>query len=125
VPNYYSKLINCLGDARVSERVLRPFSPPLRGWRRPGVDQLFNPREKPPARTLLLANFDKETPPEPILAKINQETLAEIIGSTRSRVSQSMNKFRRLGLISYNGTIEVHPALLNVVLHEQPHIERE
>ena len=90
------------------------------------VDQLFNSSEKRLARTLLLlANFGKEGRPEPILAKISQETLAEMIGTTRSRVSQFMNKFRRLGLISYNGTIEVHPALLNVVLHEQPHIERE
>jgi CRP-like cAMP-binding protein len=90
------------------------------------VDQLFNSSEKRLARTLLLlANFGKEGRPEPILAKISQETLAEMIGTTRSRVSQFMNKFRRLGLISYNGTIEVHPALLNVVLHEQPLIQRE
>jgi CRP/FNR family cyclic AMP-dependent transcriptional regulator len=90
------------------------------------VDQLFNSSEKRLARTLLLlANFGKEGKPEPILAKISQETLAEMIGTTRSRVSQFMNKFRRLGLISYNGTIEVHTALLNVVLHEHPQIERE
>ena len=71
---------------------------------------------------LLLANFGKEGEPEPILAKISQETLAEMIGTTRSRVSFFMNKFRKLGLIDYNGRIEVHRSLFNVVLHEQPHI---
>ena len=90
------------------------------------VDQLFNSSEKRLARTLLLlANFGKEGRPEPILAKISQETLAEMVGTTRSRVSQFMNKFRRLGLINYNGSIEVHTSLLNVVLHEQPQIERD
>ena len=88
------------------------------------VDQLFNSSEKRLARTLLLlANFSKESPPEPILAKISQETLAEMIGTTRSRVSFFMNKFRKLGLIDYNGHIEVRPALLNVVLHERPEIK--
>jgi CRP/FNR family cyclic AMP-dependent transcriptional regulator len=87
------------------------------------VDQLFNSSEKRLARTLLLlANFGKEGEPEPILAKISQETLAEIIGTTRSRVSFFMNKFRRLGLIEYNGKIEVHRSLLNMVLHEKPEI---
>ena len=87
------------------------------------VDQLFNSSEKRLARALLLlANFGKEGEPEPILAKISQETLAEMIGTTRSRVSAFMNKFRELGLIDYNGHIEVHRSLLNVVLHEQPHI---
>ena len=87
------------------------------------VDQLFNSSEKRLARTLLLlANFGKEGAPTPVLAKISQETLAEIIGTTRSRVSFFMNKFRRLGLIDYNGHIEVHPALLNLVLHENPEI---
>jgi CRP/FNR family cyclic AMP-dependent transcriptional regulator len=87
------------------------------------VDQLFNSSEKRLARTLLLlANFGKEGTPEPVLAKISQETLAEIIGTTRSRVSFFMNKFRRLGLIDYNGHIEVHRSLLNVVLHEKPEI---
>jgi CRP/FNR family cyclic AMP-dependent transcriptional regulator len=87
------------------------------------VDQLFNSSEKRLARTLLLlANFGKEGAPEPVLAKISQETLAEIIGTTRSRVSFFMNKFRRLGLIDYNGHIEVHRSLLNVVLHEKPEI---
>jgi CRP-like cAMP-binding protein len=87
------------------------------------VDQLFNSSEKRLARTLLLlANFGKEGRPEPILAKISQETLAEMIGTTRSRVSFFMNKFRKLGLINYNGHIEVHSSLLNLVLHEQPHI---
>jgi len=88
------------------------------------VDQLFNSSEKRLARTLLLlANFGKEGEPEPVLAKISQETLAEIIGTTRPRVSYFMNKFRRLGLIDYNGQIEVHRSLLNVVLHEKPEIK--
>jgi CRP-like cAMP-binding protein len=87
------------------------------------VDQLFNSSEKRLARVLLLlANFGKEGRPEPIIAKISQETLAEMIGTTRSRVSFFMNKFRELGLIDYNGHIEVHSALLNVVLHDQPQI---
>jgi CRP-like cAMP-binding protein len=89
------------------------------------VDQLFNSSEKRLARVLLLlANFGKEGRPEPILAKISQETLAEMIGTTRSRVSFFMNKFRELGLIDYNGHIEVHSSLLNVVLHDQPQIRR-
>lgn len=87
------------------------------------VDQLFNSSERRLARLLLLlANYGKDSKPEPILAKISQETLAEMIGTTRSRVSYFMNKFRRLGLITYNGSIEVHSSLLNVVLHEQPKI---
>jgi CRP/FNR family cyclic AMP-dependent transcriptional regulator len=87
------------------------------------VDQLFNSSEKRLARLLLLlANFGKDEKPEPILAKISQETLADMIGTTRSRVSFFMNKFRKLGLIDYNGSIEVHSSLLNVVLHEEPHI---
>ena len=87
------------------------------------VDQLFNSSEKRLARLLLLlANFGKEGKPEPIIAKVSQETLAEMIGTTRSRVSFFMNKFRKLGFIEYNGSIEVHRSLLNVVLHEQPQI---
>jgi len=87
------------------------------------VDQLFNSSEKRLARTLLLlANFGKEGRPEPIIAKISQETLAEMIGTTRSRVSFFMNRFRKLGLIDYNGHIEVHSSLLDVVLHEKPEI---
>jgi len=87
------------------------------------VDQLFNSSEKRLARILLLlANFGKEGRPEPILAKISQETLAEMIGTTRSRVSFFMNKFRKLGFIHYNGRIEVHSSLLNVVLHDQTNI---
>ena len=87
------------------------------------VDQLFNSSEKRLARLLLLlANFGKEEKPEPILAKISQETLADMIGTTRSRVSFFMNKFRKLGLIDYNGCIEVRSSLLNVVLHDEPHI---
>jgi CRP-like cAMP-binding protein len=73
---------------------------------------------------LLLANFGKESSPEPVIAKISHEMLAEMIGTTRSRVSFFMNKFRKLGLIDYNSHLEVHPALLNVVLHEGPHINR-
>jgi CRP/FNR family cyclic AMP-dependent transcriptional regulator len=89
------------------------------------VDQLFNSSEKRLARTLLLlANFGKEGRPEPIVAKVSQETLAEMIGTTRSRVSFFMNKFRKLGLIDYNGSIEIHSSLLNVVLHDQPQLRR-
>jgi CRP/FNR family cyclic AMP-dependent transcriptional regulator len=85
------------------------------------VDQLFNSTEKRLARVLLLlANFGKEGRPEPIAGKISQETLAEMIGTTRSRVSQFMNKFRDLGFIEYNGHIQVHSSLLSVVLNEQP-----
>jgi CRP-like cAMP-binding protein len=87
------------------------------------VDQLFNSSEKRLARALLLlAKFGKDGRPEPIIAKVSQETLAEMIGTTRSRVSFFMNKFRKLGLIDYNGRIEIHSSLLNVVLHEEPHI---
>jgi CRP/FNR family transcriptional regulator, cyclic AMP receptor protein len=87
------------------------------------VDQLFNSSEKRLARALLLlANFGKDGKPETIIAKVSQETLAEMIGTTRSRVSQFMNKFRKLGFIKYNGTMEVHSSLLSVVLHDQPHI---
>jgi CRP-like cAMP-binding protein len=89
------------------------------------VDQLFNSSEKRLARILLLlANFGKEGRPEPIIAKVSQETLAEMIGTTRSRVSFFMNKFRKLGLIDYNGSIEIHSSLLNVVLRDQPQIKR-
>jgi CRP/FNR family cyclic AMP-dependent transcriptional regulator len=89
------------------------------------VDQLFNSSEKRLARTLLLlANFGKEGKPEPIITKVSQETLAEMIGTTRSRVSFFMNKFRKLGFISYNGKIEVHSSLLNVVLHDYPEMKK-
>jgi CRP/FNR family transcriptional regulator, cyclic AMP receptor protein len=84
------------------------------------IDQLFNSSEKRLARLLLLlANFGKEGKPEPIVGKFSQETLAEMIGTTRSRVSFFMNKFRKLGFIEYNGKLEVHNSLLNVVLHER------
>src|SRR4029078_3817741 len=87
------------------------------------VDQLFNSSEKRLARALLLlANFGKDGRPEPIIATVSQETLAEMIRTTRSRRSFFMNKFRKLGLIDYNGQIEIHTSLLNVVLHEEPHI---
>jgi len=83
------------------------------------VDQLFNSTEKRLARVLLLlANFGKEGRPEPIVAKISQETLAEMIGTTRSRVSHFMNKFRKMGFIDYNGHLEVHSSLLSVVLND-------
>jgi CRP/FNR family cyclic AMP-dependent transcriptional regulator len=89
------------------------------------VDQLFNSSEKRLARVLLLmANFGKEGKPEPVIAKISQETLAEIVGTTRSRVSSFMNKFRELGFINYNGGLEVHNSLLNVILHDKPQIRR-
>jgi CRP/FNR family cyclic AMP-dependent transcriptional regulator len=85
------------------------------------VDQLFNSTEKRLARMLLLlANFGKEGRPEPVLVKISQETLAEMIGTTRSRVSHFMNKFREHGFIEYNGHLEVHSSLLGVLLAEQP-----
>jgi CRP-like cAMP-binding protein len=89
------------------------------------VDQLFNSSEKRLARVLLLmANFGKEGKPEPIIPKVSQETLAEIVGTTRARVSTFMNKFRDLGFISYNGHLEVHNSLLSVVLHDKPQIRR-
>ena len=84
------------------------------------VDQLFNSTEKRLARVLLLlANFGKTGRPEPIIGKISQETLAEMIGTTRSRVSHFMNKFRKLGFITYNGHIDVHSSLLTVVLADK------
>jgi CRP/FNR family transcriptional regulator, cyclic AMP receptor protein len=87
------------------------------------IDQLFNSSEKRLARALLLlANFGKEGSPQPVVAKISQETLAEMIGTTRSRVSFFMNKFRQLGFIDYNGTLHVHSSLLNVLLHDQPQL---
>jgi CRP/FNR family transcriptional regulator, cyclic AMP receptor protein len=90
------------------------------------IDQLFNSSEKRLARLLLLlANFGKEGSPQPISPNISQETLAEMIGTTRSRVSFFMNKFRKLGFISYNGKIEVHSSLLNAVLYDKPEIKRE
>jgi CRP-like cAMP-binding protein len=90
------------------------------------IDQLFNSSEKRLARLLLLlAHFGKEGRPQPILLDVSQETLAEMIGTTRSRVSFFMNKFRKLGLISYNGKIEVHNSLLNAVLHERSETGRD
>jgi CRP-like cAMP-binding protein len=87
------------------------------------VDQLFNSSEKRLARILLLmAEFGKAGEPEQFIPKISQETLAEMIGTTRSRVSFFMNRFRKLGFIEYNGRIQVHKSLLNVILHDQlPH----
>src|ERR1700681_1966159 len=90
------------------------------------IDQLFNSSERRLARMLLLlANFGKEGSPQPISPNISQETLAEMIATTRSRVSHFMNKFRKLGLISYNGHIEVHSSLLSAVLHEKPQLKED
>jgi CRP/FNR family transcriptional regulator, cyclic AMP receptor protein len=89
------------------------------------VDQLFNSSEKRLARLLLLmANFGKEGRPEPVIAKVSQETLAEMVGTTRSRVSFFMNKFRKLGFIDYNGDLEIHNSLLNVILHDDPSLRQ-
>jgi CRP/FNR family transcriptional regulator, cyclic AMP receptor protein len=89
------------------------------------VDQLFNSSERRLARLLLLlANFGKEGKPEPIVGKFSQETLAEMIGTTRARVSFFMNKFRKLGFIEYNGKLEIHTSLLNMVLHDNPQIRK-
>lgn len=85
------------------------------------VDQLFNSSEKRLARILLLlAQFGKEGKPERVIPRISQETLAEMVGTTRSRVSFFMNRFRKLGFVKYNGELEIHSSLLNVVLHEAP-----
>jgi CRP/FNR family transcriptional regulator, cyclic AMP receptor protein len=87
------------------------------------IDQLFNSSEKRLARVLLLlANFGKEGGPEPIVGKFSQEILAEMIGTTRSRVSHFMNKFRKLGYIEYNGKLEIRNSLLNVVLYDKSEI---
>jgi CRP/FNR family cyclic AMP-dependent transcriptional regulator len=83
------------------------------------VDQLFNSSEKRLARVLLLlANFGKEGKPEPVVPKMSQETLAAIIGTTRSRVSFFMNRFRKMGFINYKNGLEVHSSLLNVLLRD-------
>jgi CRP/FNR family transcriptional regulator, cyclic AMP receptor protein len=88
------------------------------------IDQLFNSSEKRLARLLLLlANFGKEGSPRPISPNISQETLAEMIGTTRPRVSHFLNKFRKLGLISYNGKIEVHSSLMDAVLRDKPELK--
>src|ERR1700720_13365 len=88
------------------------------------IDQLLNSSERRLARLLLLlANFGKEGSPQPIVGKFSQETLAEMIGTTRARVSFFMNKFRKLGFIEYNGKLEVHNSLLNVVLYDKPEIK--
>ena len=83
------------------------------------MDQLFNSTEKRLARVLLLmARFGKEGKSEAVISKVSQEVLAEMIGTTRSRVSHFMNKFRKLGFLDYNGGVHVHSSLLNVVLHD-------
>jgi CRP/FNR family cyclic AMP-dependent transcriptional regulator len=90
------------------------------------IDQLFNSSEKRLARLLLLlANFGKDGRTEPVVGKFSQETLAEMIGTTRSRVSFFMNKFRKLGYIEYNGKLEIHNSLLNVVLYDKPEIKKD
>lgn len=87
------------------------------------IDQLFNSSEKRLARALLLlANFGNDSKPKTVITKVSQETLAEMVGTTRSRVSHFMNKFRKMGFIDYNGHIEINSSLLNVVLNDQPHI---
>ena len=83
------------------------------------VDQLFNSSEKRLARVLLLlAHFGKESHPQPVIARISQETLAEMVGTTRSRISFFMNKFRKLGFIEYNGGMHIHSSVLNIILHD-------
>jgi CRP/FNR family transcriptional regulator, cyclic AMP receptor protein len=90
------------------------------------VDQLFNASEKRLARTLLLlARYGRPHGPRRVVPKISQEVLAEIVGTTRSRINFFMNKFRKLGFIDYNGTLEVHDALVSVVLHDSPAARRE
>src|SRR3981189_3839055 len=90
------------------------------------IDQLFNSSERRLARLLLLlANFGEEHGKQPIAITLSQETLAEMIGTTRSRVSFFMNKFRKQGYIDYNGKIEVHRSLLHAVLREKPHINED
>ena len=89
------------------------------------VDQLFNSSEKRLARLLLLmANFGKEGRQEHVIAKVSHEVLAEMVGTTRSRVSFFMNRFRKLGFIDYNGHLQVHSSLLNMVLHETPGVTK-
>jgi CRP/FNR family transcriptional regulator, cyclic AMP receptor protein len=90
------------------------------------IDQLFNSSEKRLARVLLLlANFGKEATTDPIIGNFSQETLAEMIGTTRSRVSFFMNKFRKLGYIEYNGKLEIRNSLLNVILYDKPEIRKD
>ena len=90
------------------------------------IDQLFNSSEKRLARALLLlANFGKEGRPEPIIGNVSQATLADMIGTTRPRVTHFMNKFRQLGFIEYNGALKVHSSLLSVILHDQPPIKKD
>jgi Crp-like helix-turn-helix domain len=103
-----------------SARIPIACTPLMRGPDRPIVQ--FE-RKAPGPASPSLANFGKEGRPEPIVGNFSQETLAEMIGTTRSRVSFFMNKFRKLGFIEYNGKLEVHNSLLNVVLHDQPEIK--
>jgi CRP/FNR family transcriptional regulator, cyclic AMP receptor protein len=90
------------------------------------IDHLFNSSEKRLARVLLLlAHFGKDGKEDLVIPRVSQETLAEMIGTTRSRVSAFMNKFRKLGFIEYNGDLKVHNSLLNVILHDAPGLRRE
>jgi CRP/FNR family cyclic AMP-dependent transcriptional regulator len=90
------------------------------------IDQLFNSSEKRLARLLLLmANFGQEGKPEPVITKVSQEVLAEMVGTTRSRINTFMNKFRQLGFIEYNGEMKVNQSLLNMVLHETPQLKEK
>jgi CRP/FNR family transcriptional regulator, cyclic AMP receptor protein len=82
------------------------------------VDQLFNSTEKRLARTLLLARYGKENQPDKVLPKVSQELLAEMIGTTRSRVNLFMNKFKKLGFIKYDGGLHIDSSLLSIVLHD-------
>jgi CRP/FNR family transcriptional regulator, cyclic AMP receptor protein len=122
-----AKMIATLRDEpRLSERFLAYVLSRSARVEEDLVDQLFNSSEKRLARVLLLmANVGKDAKPEPMLANISQETLVEIVGTTRSRVSTFMNKFRKLGFIEYNGDLKVHNSLLNVVLYDNPHLRTE
>jgi CRP-like cAMP-binding protein len=110
-------------SAEILRTVHEPSIEPEQPYEEDVIDQLFNSSEKRLARLLLLlANYGKEGNPPIVPVILSQETLAEMIGTTRSRVSFFMNKFRRLGLIDYNGKIDVHQSLLNSVLHDKPEI---
>jgi CRP-like cAMP-binding protein len=113
-----AEIVRVLQTSRRSRRFHLYILTAMRGGRR--SCRRFHLTENVSLVLLLLANFGKEGRPEPIIAKISQETLAEMIGTTRSRVSFFMNKFRSLGFIDYNGHVEVHSSLLSVVLNDQP-----
>src|SRR5437763_9786898 len=113
-------MIEALHEAKFSERFIVHLLHRNARVEEDLVDHLFNSSEKRLARLLLLlANFGKDGEPETVLAPITQATLAEMVGTTRSRVSSFLNKFRRLGFIDYNGTMRVRSSLLNVILHDR------